>query len=180
MWKYSQGPLKRSRLNSRGSMAKAEILVERLKAVGKFLAAAESCTAGLAADMIARVPGASAVFWGSFVTYTLDAKMKMLGVPWECLQKYGAVSRETACAMARGALEKSGADFALSVTGLAGPDGDGSSVPVGTIWIGLGRQGIEAEAVRFNFSGNRNEIRQKAAETAIEELLKYIESTMEK
>jgi PncC family amidohydrolase len=161
-------------------MAKAEILVRRLKAAGKFLAAAESCTAGLAADMVARVPGASAVFWGSFVTYTLDAKMKMLGVPPETLQKYGAVSRETACAMARGAAEKSGADFAFSVTGLAGPDGDGSPVPVGTIWIGLAGQGVETEAECFHFVGDRNEIRQKAAETAIEELLKYIESTMEK
>jgi PncC family amidohydrolase len=161
-------------------MAKAEILVERLKAGGKFLAAAESCTAGLAADMIARVPGASAVFWGSFVTYTLDAKMKMLGVGQECLQKYGAVSRETACAMVRGALEKSGVDFAFSITGLAGPDGDGSPVPVGTVWIGFGRQGVETEAVCFYFSGSRNDVRQKAAETAIAELLKYIESTMGK
>jgi PncC family amidohydrolase len=161
-------------------MAKAEILVERLKAAGKFLAAAESCTAGMAADMIARVPGASAVFWGSFVTYTLDAKMKMLGVSQECLQKYGAVSSETACAMVKGALEKSSADFAFSVTGLAGPGGDGTATPVGTVWIGLARQGVEGEAVCFNFSGNRNEVRQKAAETAIEELLKYIESTMDK
>ncbi|AEF80572.1 CinA family protein [Leadbettera azotonutricia] len=161
-------------------MAKAEILVERLKAAGKFLAAAESCTAGMAADMIARVPGASAVFWGSFVTYTLDAKMKMLGVSRECLQKHGAVSRETACAMAQGALEKSGADFAFSVTGLAGPDGDGSPNPVGLVWIGLARQGIEARAACFHFTGDRNEVRQRAAETAIEELLKYIESTLEK
>jgi PncC family amidohydrolase len=161
-------------------MAKAEILIEQLKVRGKFLVAAESCTAGMAADMIARVPGASAVFWGSFVTYTLDAKTKMLGVPWECLQKYGAVSRETACAMARGALEKSGADFAFSVTGLAGPDGDGTPTPIGQVWIGLSRQGVESEALCFNFTGNRNEVRQKAAETAIEELLKYIESTTEK
>jgi PncC family amidohydrolase len=105
-----------------------------------MIAAAESCTAGLAADFIVRVPGASKVFWGSFVVYTQDAKIKMLGMPASLLEEYGAVSRPVALAMAEEALKKSGASWAFSVTGLAGPGGDEPEgnligVPIGTIWI---------------------------------------------
>ena len=109
----------------------AEGVVKSLGIQGRMIAAAESCTAGLAADFIARIPGASNVFWGSFVTYTADAKFKMLGVSKELIEKYGAVSRPVALAMAEGALERSGASLAFSVTGLAGPDGDDSKTPVG-------------------------------------------------
>jgi PncC family amidohydrolase len=156
--------------------AAAEILTALLKKLGKTAVLAESCTAGLAADLIARVPGASAVLWGSFVTYAAEAKIRMLGVGEDTLRRYGAVSRETAGAMASGAMAKSGADFALSVTGLAGPDGDGSGVPVGTVWIGLARRGEEPRAELFHFSGSRNAVRQAAAEKAVEELLKYVDT----
>lgn len=145
-----------------------------------MLAAAESCTAGLAADFFGRIPGASKVFWGSFVCYTPDAKVKMLGVTKELIEKYGAVSREVALLMAEGALEKSGAHWAFSVTGLAGPDGDGTLTPVGTVWIGLAKRGItpsgllQSEAKMFLFSGDRNRQREAAAAAAIEELLKKI------
>jgi PncC family amidohydrolase len=132
------------------------------------IAAAESCTAGLVADLLASVSGASAVFWGSFVTYTLDAKTRMLGVDGALLRHYGAVSRETALAMARCAREKSGADAAVSVTGLAGPEGDGSAVPVGSVWIGLSRRDVAEEARLYRFSGSRNEVRRAAARQALE------------
>ena len=157
----------------------AEELVKILAVRGEMIAAAESCTAGLAADFIARIPGASGVFWGSFVVYTPDAKMRMLGVPGELLEKYGAVSRPVALAMAEEALKKSGASWAFSVTGLAGPGGD-SSAPVGTIWIGIaGRDGkapdsIRSEAKLFFFSGSRNEVREAAAAAALEELLERV------
>jgi PncC family amidohydrolase len=150
----------------------AEVLVETLAASSLTLAAAESCTAGLVADLVAQVPGASRVFWGSFVTYSVDAKIKLLGVDPVTIQRHGAVSRETALAMAEGAREKSGADAAVSVTGIAGPDGDGSGQPVGTVWIGIARKGTPAEAVCYCYTGDRNAIRKAAAAGAIAELLK--------
>jgi len=156
----------------------AEELVRLLKNKSRYLVLAESCTAGLAADALARVPGASACLWGSFVCYTFRAKMRMLGLGEERLNKYGLVSEETARAMALGALEKSGADAAVSITGLAGPDGDGSGVPVGTVWIAtaLGDPdrpdsgGISCEAAEFHFEGGRNRVRQQAAQQALEQI----------
>ncbi|GHV79925.1 hypothetical protein AGMMS49944_17160 [Spirochaetia bacterium] len=159
----------------------AAVLVETLAAAALTLAVAESCTAGLVADLIARVPGASRVFWGSFVTYSVDAKIKLLGVDPVIIHRHGAVSRETALAMAEGALEKSGADVAVSVTGLAGPDGDGSGQKVGTVWIGIARRGFgdavgpSAEAVCYHYTGDRNAIRNAAAAGAIAELQKRVQ-----
>ena len=145
-----------------------------------MIALAESCTAGLAADFIARVPGASEVFWGSFVVYVPDAKNKMLGVPGELLEKYGPVSRPVALAMAECALEKSGASWAFSVTGLAGPGGDGSGVPVGTIWIGVaGREG-RSQAKMYLLEGSRNEIREAAVAAALEDLLNRIQEDIDR
>jgi PncC family amidohydrolase len=155
-----------------GAENAAAALVRCLEGLGKTAAAAESCTAGLAADLIARIPGASRVFWGSFVTYSIDAKIRMLGIDGALIQKFGAVSRETALAMARGALEKSGADCAFSVTGLAGPGRDGSGLPVGTVWIATALAGGDGEGASvFRFSGERNEIRAAAARQAIREIL---------
>jgi PncC family amidohydrolase len=131
---------------------------------GLRIVLAESCTAGLAASLLAETSGASRVLWGSYVTYTGEAKMGMLGVDSVILEKYGAVSRETALAMAEGALRESGADIAASVTGLAGPGGDGSGKPVGTVFIaGLRRPGGPAEEREYRFSGSRNAIRCAAA-----------------
>jgi PncC family amidohydrolase len=149
----------------------AAVLIEGLAQASLTLAAAESCTSGLVADLLAEVPGASRVFWGSFVTYTLDAKKRMLAVDEALLRAHGAVSRETALAMAKGALEQSGADMALSVTGLAGPGGDGSPTPVGTVWIGTAVRGGAGEASEFHFTGTRNEIRSAAAREALNVLL---------
>jgi PncC family amidohydrolase len=152
----------------------AALLLETLAAASQTLAAAESCTAGLVADRLARIPGASRVFWGSFVTYAADAKERLLGVDPALIRRHGAVSRETALAMASGALEKSGAHIAVSVTGLAGPDGDGSGQPVGTVWIGIARRGLPPEAVACRFAGDRNAVRSAAAGEAIAELLKRV------
>jgi PncC family amidohydrolase len=152
----------------------AEELVKALVKADKKVAAAESCTAGLVADSIARVPGASKVFWGSFVTYMNDAKEKMLGVGDETLARSGAVSRETAAAMARGALEKSGADYAVSVTGYAGPEGGEDGTPAGTVWIGKAAREGRADASLFRFEGGRNEVRAEAAREAINALYSLI------
>ena len=163
----------------------AEELVKKLSVRKEMVAAAESCTAGLASDFIARIPGASDVFWGSFVTYTAEAKTGMLGIPDGLIKKEGAVSRLVALAMAEKALEKSRASWAFSVTGLAGPGGDGSETAVGTIWVGIaqrqffGQDGnsqslIISGAKMFFFSGSRNEIREAAAAAAFQELLEKI------
>jgi PncC family amidohydrolase len=159
--------------------AQAFALVDLLLSRGIMVCTAESCTAGMAADLIASVPGASGVFWGSFITYTEDAKKKLLGVKEETLKQYGAVSKETALEMAKGALDKSGVDYAISVTGLAGPDGDGSVLPVGSVWIALAGKNKKENSFDklgfFKFEGTRNEIRQLAAGTALEELYNFIE-----
>jgi PncC family amidohydrolase len=132
-----------------------------------MLAVAESCTAGLVADSIACVPGASNVFWGSFVTYRIEAKVAMLGIDPALLDRYGAVSEETARAMAEGALEKSGADISASVTGLAGPDGDDRGTPIGTVWIAAAiRENDGTCRVRtecFRYQGGRAAVREAAA-----------------
>jgi len=156
----------------------AEELVRLLKSGSLYLVLAESCTAGLAADALARVPGASSCLWGSFVCYTFRAKMRMLGLGEEQLNKYGLVSEETARAMALGALEKSGADAAVSITGLAGPDGDGSGIPVGTVWIatalrdpdGPDSAGVSCGVAGFHFEGGRNRVRRQAARQALEQI----------
>ena len=151
----------------------AKELVKRLTVLGMTVSAAESCTAGLAAALIARIPGASGALWGSFVSYTPEAKVMMLGVGRDILDQYGAVSRETACAMAEGAMRKSGCCCAFSVTGIAGPGGDGSH-PAGTVWIATARQGERTEAALYHFRGTRNRVRRKAAKKALEKILERI------
>jgi PncC family amidohydrolase len=146
-------------------------IIHALTARALTLVCAESCTAGLVADALARVPGASSVFWGSFVSYALDAKEKMLGVDKSLLEDFGAASAEAARAMAHGALERSGADVAVSVTGLAGPEGDGSATPVGAVWVGFCRRGAQAEAERRDFTGSRAEVRRAARDAALRLLL---------
>lgn len=113
------------------------VVVRLLTQRGQTLALAESCTGGFIANRITNVPGASAVLWGGAVSYANEAKMKMLGVREQTLAAHGAVSEETAREMAEGARQISGADYALSVTGIAGPDGGTAEKPVGTVFIGF-------------------------------------------
>jgi len=112
-------------------------VVRLLTRQGKTLALAESCTGGFIANQITNVPGASAVFPGGIVAYSNDAKRKFLGVRAETLARHGAVSEAAARAMAEGALKRFGADFAIAVTGVAGPGGGTKSKPVGTAFIAL-------------------------------------------
>ena len=117
------------------------MLVEKLKAAHKTVAFAESCTGGLIAKRITDVSGASEVFGFGFVTYANEAKMKLLGVSPETLEKHGAVSPETAREMALGAKRVSGADIAVSVTGIAGPTGGTPEKPVGLVYMGVAFEG---------------------------------------
>jgi len=151
----------------------ANELVEKLKSLSITLVLAESCTAGLVSGFLANIPGASGVLWGSFVCYTREAKISMLGLEPGALSVHGLVSRETAVSMAQGALNKSGAGIAASVTGLAGPDGDGSGVPVGTIWAAAALRGGQTRVSEYHLSGSRNVVRIRAV-AALLELIKNI------
>jgi nicotinamide-nucleotide amidase len=138
------------------------------------VAVAESCTGGLVAEKLTRVPGISAVFSAGFVTYSNESKSEMLGVDPAIVRVHGAVSRETAQAMARGAAERAGARLAVSVTGIAGPSGGSSEKPVGLVWFGLARDGVvSSEERRFAVRG-RDLIRQFAANTALDLLRRSV------
>ncbi len=147
----------------RGEVQPAERLFRLLEERGLLLALAESCTGGLVAKMITDQPGSSRVFWGGVVAYSNAAKQRLLGVEQETLERYGAVSRQTAAAMADGLLEATPADLALSVTGIAGPEGGGPEKPVGTAWICARRRGGSAQARAFRFPGGRELVRRRSA-----------------
>ncbi len=151
---------------------KAEI-VAKLKAQGKTLAAAESCTGGLAAKLITDVPGSSAYFLGGVVAYSDPVKTKLLGVRAGTLKKYGAVSAECAREMAAGARKVFGSDYAFSVTGIAGPAGGTEAKPAGLVFFGLA--GPRGSAVfRRQFRGARSFVRACAANFILDELGKII------
>jgi nicotinamide-nucleotide amidase len=114
-----------------------QVVVRLLARQKRTLALAESCTGGLIANRITNVPGASKVFLGGIVAYSNEAKEKFLGVRSETLKKHGAVSENVAREMAEGARKKFGADFAIAVTGIAGPTGGTKAKPVGTVFIAL-------------------------------------------
>ncbi|MCL2243038.1 MAG: CinA family protein [Treponema sp.] len=148
----------------------ARKVIQKLSWLSLTAALAESCTAGLVSAYMADTPGASGVLWGSYVCYTKEAKISMLGLDGGLLDVNGLVSRETAISMAEGALKKSGSDIAASVTGLAGPDGDGSDTPVGTVWIAAAIQNGQTTAKEFHFTGSRNVIRILAAVEVMESI----------
>jgi nicotinamide-nucleotide amidase len=131
------------------------------------LATAESCTGGMIADRITNVPGASDFFLRGFITYSNLSKIEVLGVPLELLERHGAVSREVAESMARGAREAARTDLALSVTGIAGPTGGSPEKPVGTVWIGFS-DAEETFAIKFNFNDARIRFKQRASQAALE------------
>ena len=140
------------------------------KGKGIWLATAESCTGGLTAQLLTEQPGSSAYFAGGWVTYSNAMKTRELGVPAELIESQGAVSEAVARARVEGALRESGADLAVSLTGIAGPDGGTPEKPVGTVWIAVGRREGEswvAKAERFQFPGTRAMIRDRAAKTAL-------------
>lgn len=147
--------------------ALAELIVHKAGAEGLTIATAESCTGGLVAAALTDVPGASAAFERGFVVYSNEAKAELLGVPRALLRRFGAVSAPTARAMALGARSKSGADIAIAITGIAGPDGGNAEKPVGLVWFGLATiEGVRIEQ-RVFAHGSRSFVRAKATETAL-------------
>lgn len=149
-----------------------EKVVGGLKEMNWTIATAESCTGGLVGASLVNVSGASEVYSEGYITYTNEAKQKLLGVSAETLRRYTAVSAPTAREMACGALKRSGADVAVSVTGIAGPGGGSEEQPVGLVYIACavkkGPEGeAEADCLRYVFDGDRGQIRRKAARCAL-------------
>jgi len=155
-----------------------EILIgDLLHQRGLKLVAAESCTGGLIGSRITDISGSSEYFLGSIVAYAYDVKVKLLGVSWDTLNTYGAVSRETVLEMAKGAGNKIGGDIAISVSGIAGPGGGTPEKPVGTTWIGLVSK--EGEWTKeFHFSGTREENKSSAADAALQFVLDYLQGRL--
>jgi nicotinamide-nucleotide amidase len=140
-----------------GDVALEEKVGQLLMEKNQTLALAESCTGGLISHRITRIAGSSAYYYGGAVTYSNEAKVKFLGVKPATLEKYGAVSEQTAVEMSRGIREKTGASVGLSVTGIAGPSGGTPEKPVGTVWISLARRNNH-EARQFQFHGERERV----------------------
>lgn len=157
-------------------VAKAREVVEANRKIDRRFVVAESCTGGLVAAAITEIPGSSEVFVGAFVTYSNEAKIARLGVSPDVIDTFGAVSVATAWAMAQGALHALDVDVAVSITGIAGPDGGTPSKPVGTVVFAKALKGQEpedcaADSRLFDATEGRSGIRHQAALCALELLL---------
>jgi len=148
---------------------------ELLSQRGLTLAVAESCTGGLLGHRITNVSGSSAYFEGGIISYSNEAKEAVLGVPREILIEYGAVSRQTALAMARGARRVLGTDLAVSVTGIAGPGGATAEKPVGLAYIALAAEAAEL-CDKHVWQGDRAANKEQSAEAALKLILEYLTS----
>jgi len=144
-----------------------------LSGQGAVIATAESCTGGWIAQTITEIPGSSAWFDRGFVTYSNLAKVEMLGVNPQTLERYGAVSKETATEMVAGALARSDADIAIAVTGVAGPDGGTPDKPVGTVFIAWTNKGGGLRVAKKQFSGDRHQIRAQTVKIALEGVFQW-------
>ena len=150
-------------------------VVELLSKNGLSITAAESCTGGLVCGKIVNVAGASEVFRGGYITYSNKQKRNVIGVKKSTLEKYGAVSEQVAAEMAKGVLEVSKADVAISTTGIAGPGGGTPEKPVGLVYIGCAVKN-KVYVEKFNFSGSRNKVRESTVVAALSMVRKYVSS----
>ena len=147
-----------------------EVVVKRLTDLKKTLALAESCTGGLLANRITNVPGASLVLLEGFVTYSNDAKIRSVEVPEELIRAHGAVSEPVARAMAEGAAAKTGANFGIGITGIAGPSGGTREKPTGTVFVSLAERGVRTECQKEIYPTDRETFKQLASQLALDML----------
>jgi nicotinamide-nucleotide amidase len=150
------------------TLDRAAALLATLRSHGLTIATAESCTGGLISAALTAVPGSSDVVLGGLVTYSNTMKIRLLGVPETILSSVGAVSEACAARMAAGALDATGADLAIAVTGIAGPGGGSAEKPVGLVYIGLALRGGPAEVRRHVFAGDRAAVRAATVAEALE------------
>jgi len=139
------------------------------------ISVAESCTGGLIGHRITNVPGSSEYYLGSVTAYAYEAKVRLLGVQWDTLNNYGAVSRETVLEMARGVRHALGASIGISVSGIAGPGGATPEKPVGTVWVGLCASDSE-HAWHYLWQGDRITIKELSAQAALQRLVEFLEA----
>jgi nicotinamide-nucleotide amidase len=157
------------KIYSRNGQSLEEVVGDMLRDRHNTLTVAESCTGGLLGERITSVPGSSTYFLGGFITYSNRMKVECLGVPEETIAEFGAVSKETAEAMALGARRRTGSTYALAITGVAGPDGGTDKKPVGTIFVGLA-DAAGCQVLHRQFIGDRTRIRQFATQIALDML----------
>lgn len=151
-----------------------ERLAQELLQRQAHVVTAESCTGGWIAKTLTDLQGSSAWFEYGYVSYGNNAKSDMLRVPAELIDTHGAVSREVAEAMVTGAIEVSGAEYGLSVTGIAGPEGGSPQKPVGTVWFAFAAKGGSVESICHHFEGDRDTIRRITVSTALTGVLDYL------
>jgi len=152
------------------TLSLAEAVLDLCRARGLHVAIAESCTGGLVAAALTAIAGSSDVVERGFVAYSNEAKSELLGVPPATIAAHGAVSAETAAAMAEGAVARAPVDLAVSITGVAGPGGGSAEKPVGLMHFGLARRGGEVRTKRRVLAGDRTKIRDAALRLALEML----------
>jgi PncC family amidohydrolase len=156
-------------------VALARDIQERMLAEGSTLATAESCTGGLIAHVLTEIPGSSAYFVGGIVSYSNALKERELAVPADTLERHGAVSAQTCVAMAQGARQRYGADTAVAVTGIAGPDGGTDAKPVGLTYVGVA-DATGHDVRRFVWTGDRHENKLRSAEAALSLVLERLDA----
>lgn len=161
---------------SKKDMIKLQNLLRKSK---KTITTAESCTGGLVASLITKISGSSDIFNGSIVTYSNSIKNKELGVLNESLDKFGAVSKQVVSEMLDGVLKKFEADFAIAISGIAGPTGATKNKPVGTVVIGISDANNVKIIDTFYFKGTREEVQIQAAKTALKKILKFVKKTLD-
>jgi len=150
-----------------GDLTLAEVIFRELRTLNQTLSVAESCTGGLLSSSFTEIPGISQVFHGGAVCYHNDAKVQLLDFPEVMLDQHGAVSEETAIAMATGACEKFGTDYGLSITGFAGPTGGTQMLPIGSIFLGYSSP-LGVWAKKLNLRGDRASNRRRATSAALD------------
>ena len=151
-----------------------------LRANNQTITTAESCTGGLIASMITKISGSSDIFNGSIVTYSNKIKNQELNVKNETLEKYGAVSCEVVNEMLNGVISKFDANFAIAISGIAGPNGGTKNKPVGTVVIGICDSNNHKIVNIYNFKGSREDIQIQAAKVALREIYKFVQNSLDK
>ena len=146
----------------------------------KTITTAESCTGGLVSYNITKISGSSDIFNGSIVSYSNEIKNQELGVKKKTLEKYGAVSTQTVEEMLSGTLNKFKADYAIAISGIAGPTGGTKNKPVGTVIIGIAQTNTDFIVDSYYFNGNREEVQMQACTYALKKILKFLQKTLDK
>ena len=151
-----------------------------LRTHNKKITCAESCTGGLISSMITKISGSSDIFDGSIISYSNEIKMQELNVSKKSLEKFGAVSNEVVNEMLIGSVKKFNADYSIAVSGIAGPSGGTKEKPVGTIVIGIMDKNMHSIIDTHSFSGTREEVQILTAKTALKQILKFVQKTLDK